>query len=410
MSEESTWSVQRCLNWCAEDLKKRGEENPRLAAEWLLTAATGLKRIELYTNFDRPLSMEERARVRSGLMRRRKGEPLQYITGETGFRMLTIACEAGVLIPRPETELLVDAVLEYLDREVLGRGPAAAARRRVELPWNDEVERARAEERERAAQEAAKQQDSLSDPVDATDDGTLAMAADMPAAGEDDSYRAEAEGEPVIEGVAAAPDAAPGALGIAGADAVGSADTAPSDEAVIAPRTARVLEVGCGTGCISLSVAFERCGQVRCVATDIEPRAVALTERNRAKAGLTADDVEVRLGDLIGPITPDELGTFDVLVSNPPYIPTPVMGTLPREVAAFEPHLALDGGADGLDVFRRLIVAAPRVLRPGGLFACELFEDALDDAASLCRAAGMQNVTIAPDLTGRTRFVLARVA
>ena len=71
---------------------------------------------------------DELATVRNGLLRRKEGEPLQYITGETGFRMLTIACEPGVLIPRPETELLVDAVLTYIDQEVLGGDAARKGR------------------------------------------------------------------------------------------------------------------------------------------------------------------------------------------------------------------------------------------------------------------------------------------
>ena len=74
-----------------------------------------------------------------------------------------------------------------------------------------------------------------------------------------------------------------------------------------------------------------------------------------------------------------------MLVSNPPYIPTGVMRSLPHEVKDFEPDLALEGGADGLDIFRRLLNAAPYMLRAGGLFACELYEGALDAAAELCR-------------------------
>lgn len=97
------------------------------------------------------------------------------------------------------------------------------------------------------------------------------------------------------------------------------------------------------------------------------------------------------------------------MVSNPPYIPTKVMDELPHEVADFEPHLALDGGCDGLDIFRRLLNAAPYMLREGGLFICELFEKACDPAAQLCREAGLGDVRIVEDLTGRPRIVAARV-
>ena len=105
----------------------------------------------------------------------------------------------------------------------------------------------------------------------------------------------------------------------------------------------------------------------------------------------------------------DEWGTFDVLVSNPPYIPTDVMRSLPHEVKDFEPDLALEGGADGLDIFRRLLNAAPYMLRAGGLFACELYEGALDAAAELCRQAGLSDVRIVHDLTDCPRIVRAIV-
>lgn len=202
------------------------------------------------------------------------------------------------------------------------------------------------------------------------------------------------------------------------ADAV-TGDEAGGDEVVAddvesspgdAAPAARVLEVGCGTGCISLSIAYERQGKARCVAIDIEPRAVDLTIRNRDALGIDPVDVDVRLGNLVSPLDREtEWGTFDVLVSNPPYIPSSVMGSLPHEVADYEPSLALDGGADGLDIFRRLVNAAPHMLKPGGLLACELYEGHLDAAAELCRSAGMRDVRVVDDLTGRPRIVLARV-
>ena len=175
------------------------------------------------------------------------------------------------------------------------------------------------------------------------------------------------------------------------------------------PCTARVLEVGCGTGCISLSHAWERRGHVTCIATDIEPRAIDLATKNRDALGLTADEVAFSLTNLVSSIPREEWGTFDVLVSNPPYIPTGVMRSLPHEVKDFEPDLALEGGADGLDIFRRLLNAAPYMLRAGGLFACELYEGALDAAAELCRQAGLSDVRIVHDLTDRPRIVRAIV-
>lgn len=338
------WTIKRCLDWTREYLGQRGDERARLSAEWLLSSVTGMSRTELYMSFDKPMDPRELDAMHAAVVRRAKGEPLQYIAGETTFRMIDVACEEGVLIPRPETELLVEEVLTYIDREVLGG--AVASRARIELPWNSEVQAAReAEEKEAAADAAAS-----------------------------DSVVEEVEGS--------------------------------SGEGAVA----RVLEVGCGTGCISLSIASERRDCVAVVATDIEPRAVDLAARNRDALGIDAKTVDIRLGNLVSPLDREtEWGTFDVLVSNPPYIPTDVMATLPHEVADFEPSLALDGGTDGLDIFRRLVSAAPFMLRKNGLLACELYEGHLDAAADLCRAAGMEDVRIVDDLTGRPRIVLARV-
>ena len=384
-----TWTIRRCLDWTRDYLKDRGDERPRLSAEWLLSGVTGLSRTEIYVNFDKPMSSEELAAMHTAVVRRAKGEPLQYIIGETSFRTIDVMCEPGVLIPRPETELLVEEVLAYLDREVIGAAPAAE-RGRVELPWNAEVEAAL-----QAEIAAAKEKDE--EPV---------VEREL----RDDDFDTLEDGEGTIE-------TADGAEG--DADVLGAAPVEEGEFSKGAPaqdgesgqiRCARVLEVGCGTGCISLSIASERSGRAQCVAIDIEPRAVDLSIRNRDALGISPADVDVRLGNLVSPLNREtEWGTFDVLVSNPPYIPSAVMESLPHEVADFEPALALDGGADGLDIFRRLVNAAPHMLRPGGLLACELYEGHLDAAADLCRSAGMHDVRIVEDFTGRPRIVLALV-
>lgn len=384
-----TWTIRRCLDWTRDYLKDRGDERPRLSAEWLLSGVTGLSRTEIYVNFDKPMSSEELAAMHTAVVRRAKGEPLQYIIGETSFRTIDVMCEPGVLIPRPETELLVEEVLAYLDREVIGAAPAAA-RGRVELPWNAEVEAAL-----QAEIAAAKEKDEA--PV---------VEREL----RDDDFDTLEDGEGTIETA----DGAEGDAGVSGAASVEEgefSEGAPAQDGESGQtRCARVLEVGCGTGCISLSIASERSGRAQCVAIDIEPRAVDLSIRNRDALGISPADVDVRLGNLVSPLNREtEWGTFDVLVSNPPYIPSAVMESLPHEVADFEPALALDGGADGLDIFRRLVNAAPHMLRPGGLLACELYEGHLDAAADLCRSAGMHDVRIVDDFTGRPRIVLALV-
>ena len=277
---QQVWTIGDTLAWCREYLAHHDDENPKLSAEWLLAAATELTRIELYMHFDRPLTMEERDVLRETLKRRGAGEPLQYISGEAAFRHIVVKTSRGVLIPRPETEVLVDVVLD----------------------------------------------------------------------------------------------------GLAGADA-------PC-----------VLEVGCGTGCIACSLAKEAGAQV--LATDISPEAVACAQANVEMLGLE-ELVEIVERDCVAGI----VGSFDCLVSNPPYIPTAELAELPHEVAGFEPRLALDGGSDGLAFFERLITEALPLVKDGGLFACELHETCLEEAARRLREAGCVDVKVTKDLVGRDRIV-----
>lgn len=395
---DETWTIKRCLAWTENYLREKGEERPNLAAEWLLCAAAGLKtRTELFMNFNEPLSGSELETMHRAVVRRAQGEPLQYITGETQFRTITVKCAPGVLIPRPETELLVEEVLTYLDTEVLG-ADARVVRERAKLPWNAEVKRAIEEAKAESGQKPQGAAEVLQrvDEVDVF--GARAYTDEL-----DD--RAESEGlsdSAPEDKVAPSPDGSAPALD--GAAEPESQESAPSE-----PSHAKVLEVGCGTGCISLSLAYERPGRVSCCATDIEPRAIELSRRNREDLKLSEEAVRFILTNLVSRVPKDEWGTFDVLVSNPPYIPSPVMPTLPSEVADHEPALALDGGQDGLDIYRRLVKAAPYMLKRGGLFICELYEGACDAAAELCREAGFEQVRVVRDLTDRPRFVSAHI-
>ncbi|WP_068540100.1 peptide chain release factor N(5)-glutamine methyltransferase [Olegusella massiliensis] len=288
---KNEWTCKAILDWTSEYLERKGDEHPRLSAEWLLSGVLGLSRIELYTNFDRPLDSLELAAMHAAIERRVAGEPLQYVTGETAFRHIVVNCKSGVLIPRPETELLVEEVLNHLSAQ-LNQYPAL------------------------------------------------------------------------------------------------------------------VLEVGCGTGCVACSLAHER-AKTHVITTDVSPDAVALARLNRDKLGLTSL-VDVLECDLASKVDPRLMGHFDALVSNPPYIPSEVVEELPYEVSGFEPHLALDGGADGLDVYRRLLELAGQALLPGGLFAVELFETTLEEAAGLAHAQGIwQSIEVHEDYTHRPRFLLA---
>lgn len=293
------WTVKELLDWCQGYLERHDDPNPRLSAQWLLAHATGLSRIEVYMNFDKPLSPAERDVLRDAVRRRGAGEPLQYIQGEAPFRHLMVKVRPGVLIPRPETEVLVEEALAFID--------------------------------ERAASEG---------------------------------------------------------------------------------RVIDVVDCCTGSGCIACSIATERLA-THVTATDISPVAVEVAKENIAACeGVrgegepsVAERTEVFECDLFSALAD---ASADVIVSNPPYIPTAVMAELPQEVAAHEPELALEGGADGLDIFRRMLPEMKRVLRPGGAFACELHETCLDTAAELARTAGFDTVRIVNDLVGRPRILTGR--
>lgn len=342
-----TWTVKRILEWTRGYLERKGDEHPRLSAEWLTSDVTGLSRVQIYMNFDKPLTPAELDAMHDAVVRRGRGEPLQYVTGEMPFRQIVLHCERGVLIPRPETEVLVDAALEGVDAATL-TFPAIL--------------------------------------------GNVLEPAEEEAAGDDDKV-VSLQGNRSAE----KDDAA---------DAQAAELVAPAEPPVLVGPGCRVLEVGTGTGCIALSIASERPG-TRVVATDLSPQAVALATRNRDALGLE-HAVTVVEGDLASAVDPDLMGTFSVLVSNPPYIPSAVVPTLPQEVIGYEPGLALDGGEDGLDVFRRILELALRALAPGGMLCCELFEDNVGTAAELVRVqGGWASAEVREDLTHRPRVLVA---
>lgn len=282
---ERVWTVRDALDWTVGFLGEKGIEQPRLSAEWLMSAATGLSRIEIYTQFARPLSSAERDTLRDGVRRRAAGEPLQYVTGEMPFRHVVMKVRQGVFIPRPETEVLVDVVLDHL-RDHGG-----------------------------------------SDPV--------------------------------------------------------------------------VADLCTGSGAVAVSIAYEHL-DTRVLATDLSPDAVALAREN-AQAVDVSDRVEVLLGDLFAPLDSSLQGELTVVVANPPYIPSADVKELAEEILGFEPHLALDGGEDGLDTARRIMSEAVSWLAPGGVLALELDERSVKDACNLM-AAWYESIRAVPDLTGRDRI------
>ncbi len=177
----------------------------------------------------------------------------------------------------------------------------------------------------------------------------------------------------------------------------------------VLPRCAggKVLDLCTGSGCIGLSIGV--LGKPASVMlSDVSEGACQIAQENmqqlREKEGLETP-VEIVCGDLWEPVT----GTFDVIVSNPPYIESEVIPTLMPEVQSHEPMSALDGGEDGLDFYRQIVTGAVEYLNPGGMLCFEIGYDQGESVAALMKENGFQDVEIKKDLAGLDRVVAGRL-
>lgn len=276
------------LQKSADFLAKKGVENARLQSELLFAGTLGCRRLDLYLQFDRPMTAAETAALRERVLRRSRREPPQYVVGETDFRELALKCDPRALIPRPETEELVGFVLEKLN-----------------------------------------------------------------------------------------------ALRPAG-------------------TPARVLDLGTGTGAIALSFAKERPG-TRVVAADKSADALALARENAEKNGLAAA-VEFLRSDWFENVA----GTFDAVVSNPPYLTEAEWASAQPEVREHEPREALVAGDDGLADLEKILRGARAHLAPGGFVALETGIAHRERLRAAALDAGFSETEAKDDLSGRPRFFFAR--
>lgn len=384
-ANDQTWTVKAILDWCEGHLANKGDASPRHAAQYLLGEAMGLSRIELYTNFDKPLTDEERSTMRTWVARRGAGEPLQLICGTAPFRHMVLEVAPGVLIPRPETEVLVS--------EVLALFPAP----------------------KQISAHAFEDLSAVSGQVESVEDSASEIpVVEIGSISEETLSEVSAGG---IVSVSERPETF--ALKDAAQGSQSKIDAVGQDDEMIAAGTAsemkpdpksesiHVIDLCTGSGCIACALATEH-PNMEVLALDIAPEALALAQRN-VKAQGVADRVSVRESDLLAAVTvdPENKGSFDAIVSNPPYIPSRVVDTLDAEVNDYEPRLALDGGADGLDLFRRFIGDAHELLKPNGVLAVELFEESLDQARTIALNSGFSEARIVQDLTNRPRILIA---
>jgi release factor glutamine methyltransferase len=260
-------------------------EKARRDAEVLLLHASGRSRTDLLAHGEDEFSLAESLRYKSLLDRRAKGEPIQYITGETEFYGLPFRVTPDVLIPRPETEHLVETVV------ALARSFAAP----------------------------------------------------------------------------------------------------------------RIVDIGAGSGAISVALAHHL-PKARITTTDLSEAALAIARENVRSNGV-ADRICFLQGDLLAPLAGEK---FDIIVSNPPYVPARDRDSLSVEVREYEPLLALFAGEDGLDIYRRLIPAAFVALISGGFIALEIGYGQADAVQNFLRAAGFAQIEFTPDLQSIPRFAAAQ--
>ncbi len=303
-----TWTVLELIDWSKDHLTEKGFENARLETELLLSHALSLSRIELYLNFERPLSTDDLAAYKALLVRRLAGEPVQYVTGSAAFMFAEFEVNRCVLIPRPETEALTEVALRLIGETAAGfRVPVASCDGRAVEPAGDEI---------------------------------------------------------------------------------------------------LVADVGTGSGVIATTVAM-KVPEARVFATDSSRDALGVARRNAEKAGVS-ERITFLEGDLLTPLYEEGLeGRLTAVVSNPPYVRSGDIAGLPQDVRDFEPHQALDGGPDGLDVVRRIVQNGPALLAQGGALVLEVGDGQADVVRGLL-ASSLASVEVFRDYADRDRIVAGR--
>ncbi|MBS3885455.1 MAG: peptide chain release factor N(5)-glutamine methyltransferase [Dethiobacter sp.] len=280
-------TIKEALQRASFCLQRAGCGNPVGEAAALLAASLGVTRAWLYAHGEEKPEAAELQHYFAWVARRADGEPYAYLTGEKEFMSLSFLVTPAVLIPRPETELLVETAV----RELKGR------------------------------------------------------------------------------------------------------------------ENLRILDLGTGSGAVAISIAV-LLPESEVVAVDISPAALHVATQNAARHGVT-NRVRFLAGDLYAPVCGER---FDAIVSNPPYISSTDIETLERDVKDFEPRLALSGGPDGLNFYRRLTAELALLAAPPALLLFEVGYRQSEAVAALCYAAGYKNISQLNDLAGIPRIILAKPA
>lgn len=411
------WTIQRVLSWTTDYFRGKGVDTPRLDAEVLLGHVLKKERIYLYVHFDEPIEPAELAAFREAVKRRAAREPVAYIIGQKEFMGLPFKVTHATLVPRPDTEILVQAAVDALRARPSGAGGTA--------PMPDE---APAEAIPVGPAAEAEAFGALSEEGSSPSGGNLveAAAAEHPAADgappralPEDAPAGEAQQEEIPAGAGdalagtAAEEPADGPAAVQAAEkttgipaaAQAAEETTDGSSASAGTAPPRFADIGTGTGAIALSV-LHFVPEAAADAVDISEDALSVARENAEALGLSAR-VHFFSGDLLAPLRAAGQQGYDAILSNPPYIPEVDIGALAPEVRLEEPHLALSGGADGLDFYRRLAQEAPPLLKEGGFLAVEVGIGEAAAVAALFQAAGLRGIEIKKDLGGIDRVVMA---
>ena len=270
---ERSWNVKEILNWTISHFEEKQNPTARLDTELLLAHVLGCQRLEIYLNFEQPLTLKERADFRHLVQERGRGVPVAYLLGVKHFWDLELNVGPGVLIPRPDTEILVETALDYIKE-----------------------------------------------------------------------YRVENTNKHIS-----------------------------------------IAELGLGSGAIGLALCSEL-KNLNYTGTEISPDALKWTRANLQKYDslLEPRENQFRVLELnrLAEIPLEE--PFDFIISNPPYIPHSDISSLQIDVRDFEPQMALDGGEDGLDIYRQLFQDSKTCLRTGGFLLLESGFDQHPALKNLC--------------------------
>ena len=341
-------------------LRSAGVDAPRRDARLLMQHALGLSPEALLADDRLPLGDDEARRLTALVRRRAAREPIAYLTGGREFWSLDFAVDCSALVPRPESETLVEAVLAHYP-SIPNHGDPSSPH----LPLSPSPRRAEGER------------------------GGTTHSPSPPPGEERAGVR---RGSPGLHGTGPSEPAATGCGSITSERVLARAPRLPARP--------RLLDLGTGTGCLLVALLRELPGAVG-LGIDIGAAAVSLARANARRHGL-GERASFAVADWGAPLA----ARFDIVVSNPPYVAVPALASLAPEIARHEPRAALAGGVDGHECYRRLAPQIARLLAPRGLAAIELGAGMADEVESLFAASGLVEIGRRCDLAGIERCAM----